>query len=86
MTAISKSTHMIRMAARRARQRARNARGSHFTPIYYGFKSASSRKMMMGMHPKDTYLKLFVSGISTPMLVHPTKGKRRVTEYERQER
>ena len=85
MTAISKDTHTIRMAARRARQQLRNARGSHFEAVYYSLNSASLLKSRLQMFRKEPYLKVVVSGMFVRLL-HPTKGWREVTEYERQER
>lgn len=38
------------------------------------------------MVPKEPYIKFSFPGNNVSFLMHPTKGKRRVTEYERQER
>ena len=70
---------------RRARQQARNARGSHFEAVYYSLNSASLLKSRLQMFRKEPYLKVVVSGMFVRLL-HPTKGWREVTEYERQER
>jgi hypothetical protein len=86
MARLAKVMHKARMERRRQVQLARNERGTHFEPVYCKVNRASWRIGKLQMIPKEPYIKFKIPGINKPFLMHPTKGRRRVTEYERQER